>query len=946
MISHSRFRVGFSCLSTWLILLIGSPGPVAGATDLARPQLVVDFTPGAVDSKVSLEPKFFSSIEGLVYFSGTDAHGAEPWVSDGTVAGTRRLADLCPGPCSSNPISFTQLGGQILFVGGSGDLYRLVGGEIELVARFGASDRYFAKLGSILYVATRTGGLDRFYRTDGTRQGTRPSGDFCPSSPSCIPPDEVGRLGDSIYFVSQGWLYRLLSEGKPLAVRPMAHSARHFFPLDANRILFQGCEEGFDCHAWVSDGTFDGSIRLEDSSGTLTQRAAGFKVWRGRAYFRNGDDQMVSTDGTIEGTRLESFFIGRNPTLLAATASHLFYFSTDTETNPGTRRVYAVNSVGIQNELLLLSPIWDPFRIGALGDKIFLRYEIDNLQKIVSTDGDPTHTTILSTSPPDSPSSDGVASGSSFYFGRESLWRTDGTLSGTEELELHAVIPFSSSTRPFRLGHSLIVDSAAGIWRYDPQTLQGVNLDTRPLQIVLRNDDFLYASSTESGTPLFAVHEDGVTETAISNFHGAALAADGHLFLTSEPGQRMLESDGTSADIRELFDLEPGYVACTGSHFCRPSVPTHLTPSAANVFFVAKKPGLEVYQLWVWDRQRPTLLLEPFPVADVITALPDGRVAFVGGYDSAWTPEFWLSDGTPAGTYPFFNAGPVGQGVLSALPFGQRLAIVFYTGGYWLWASDLTSTGTFPLAPEPYYQLEELVAAGGHLFFSGSGTLHEEAELGFSDGTPQGTHWLDIRPGIDGAKPHHLFALEDRRVVFAAAGDSAGEELWISDGTLAGTYRLTDLAPGAESSSPSDFAQVGNRLFFQASDGLVGRELWALDLPPLSPCTEDQVCLMGGRFEVEVEAKTQDGVFRGHRVTGSADSGVFTFFSADNWEMLVKVLDGCANNGHRWVFAAAATDVGYTLSVYDRETGVAKVYTNPPGQPAVAVTDTAAFSCN
>ncbi len=39
------------------------------------------------------------------------------------------------------------------------------------------------------------------------------------------------------------------------------------------------------------------------------------------------------------------------------------------------------------------------------------------------------------------------------------------------------------------------------------------------------------------------------------------------------------------------------------------------------------------------------------------------------------------------------------------------------------------------------------------------------------------------------------------------------------------------------------------------------------------------------------------------------ESGLFWFFDDDNWEMLVKVLDGCGTNGHFWVFLAAATDV-------------------------------------
>ena len=37
--------------------------------------------------------------------------------------------------------------------------------------------------------------------------------------------------------------------------------------------------------------------------------------------------------------------------------------------------------------------------------------------------------------------------------------------------------------------------------------------------------------------------------------------------------------------------------------------------------------------------------------------------------------------------------------------------------------------------------------------------------------------------------------------------------------------------------------------------------------------------------------------------------------------MLVKVIDGCGFNGRYWVYAAATTDVAYTVTIIDSETG-------------------------
>ncbi len=114
------------------------------------------------------------------------------------------------------------------------------------------------------------------------------------------------------------------------------------------------------------------------------------------------------------------------------------------------------------------------------------------------------------------------------------------------------------------------------------------------------------------------------------------------------------------------------------------------------------------------------------------------------------------------------------------------------------------------------------------------------------------------------------------------------------------------------------------------------------------PCiaTPTTLCLNEGRFQVEVTWGDFGGNVGAATDAGlvSADSGMFFFFSADNWEMLVKVLDGCGTNQRFWVFAAATTDVEYTLEVTDTATGLVKTYVNPLGTAAPAITDTDAFA--
>jgi hypothetical protein len=108
------------------------------------------------------------------------------------------------------------------------------------------------------------------------------------------------------------------------------------------------------------------------------------------------------------------------------------------------------------------------------------------------------------------------------------------------------------------------------------------------------------------------------------------------------------------------------------------------------------------------------------------------------------------------------------------------------------------------------------------------------------------------------------------------------------------------------------------------------------------------LCLQRGRFLVELEFETTDGeIGVGKPVpTRSVESGLFWFFTADNWELLVKVLAACPVNGFYWVFAAPTTDIGFTLRVLDTKTLQQRTYRNPVGTLPTVINDTDAFACS
>jgi hypothetical protein len=104
------------------------------------------------------------------------------------------------------------------------------------------------------------------------------------------------------------------------------------------------------------------------------------------------------------------------------------------------------------------------------------------------------------------------------------------------------------------------------------------------------------------------------------------------------------------------------------------------------------------------------------------------------------------------------------------------------------------------------------------------------------------------------------------------------------------------------------------------------------------------LCLNGGRFRVSAEwsvpAQGQSG--QAAAVPLTADTGYFWFFSSNNIELVVKVVDGRSFNGKFWVFYGALSNVEYRITVTDSVTGDVKVYSNPSGRLA-SVADTAAF---
>ena len=114
------------------------------------------------------------------------------------------------------------------------------------------------------------------------------------------------------------------------------------------------------------------------------------------------------------------------------------------------------------------------------------------------------------------------------------------------------------------------------------------------------------------------------------------------------------------------------------------------------------------------------------------------------------------------------------------------------------------------------------------------------------------------------------------------------------------------------------------------------------------PCvpSPERLCLQGGRFAVTASFQTPQGHSgAGHPIGLTGDSGYFWFFSANNAELFVKVLDACAPPFDRfWFFGAGLTNVEVQITVTDTEAGNSRHYLNPQGRAFAPIQDTQAFA--
>lgn len=226
------------------------------------------------------------SAGGVMYYAGGNA-GNELWRSDGTVAGTRKVA--LGGSSSSAPSNFTSAGRFVYFLYANA-LWRTDGteaGTISLI--FVDWSFWMTALGDHLYfpyAAYPSSRGEELYRTDGTVAGTELVADIAPGSWSSYPYSGVA-LNGLLWFSASDTLHGSelwVTEGTAASTRRVSdifpgpdHGAPEHFAAAGSRLFFAAFSPGLGKELWALDlGGSSFSISdartIEGTSGTRSLR--------------------------------------------------------------------------------------------------------------------------------------------------------------------------------------------------------------------------------------------------------------------------------------------------------------------------------------------------------------------------------------------------------------------------------------------------------------------------------------------------------------------------------------------------------------------------------------------------------------------------------------------------------------------------------------------------
>jgi ELWxxDGT repeat protein len=675
------------------------------ATDTISNVVTPSGTPGFGPPQVN--NAVLVNMGGFVMFLGAGViQGFDLWRSDGTTAGTYKVAAVTPHPTFDEnqfPVFF-KVGGHVVYIADDGthgqQLWSSDGtpsNTVALISNVTATTAdstpiAFAHLviGNTAYLSVSDGAgtLTRsLFRTDGSVGGTKRLSGLPSISVTEAGVTQVAGDANVVYFgienldaISSIYQYLPANDSASLVKSNLTPvSLQEFFELNG-RVFFSTNDPQLGVEPWISDGTAAGTHLLKDINPQTADADSSpdeFVNFAGRLAFVADDGiagrELWISDGTSGGTKLLADI---NPGAASSNPNHLF-------TANGVLYFFATDASGASKFMRLASPEASVQQLAVLSP-------LPSVQSFCLRDG-------------------GVAIGSQVFFAANDgtagleLWTSDGTAQGTH----------------------LTADIAPGVGDSIPCELTVMGNRVYFSADGLQGVELWSSDGTSSGTFQVADIAPGVDSAGPNGL----FVFNGNLFFSADDtvhGQELWMSNGTTMGTVLVADIAPGATPSYG--FPLGVINGRLLlETLVNI-----DPMTYGMQLWSTDGTSggtAQIGTSSFPTA--LTPFVKGGFAFFEGQDAAGL-EPWVTDGTAAGTHLLKDINPAGNS--SPSWFEGYLGVTLFevtdpSLGEMLWQTDGTTAGTTviggiphqpPPAPLPTTAARHRLAIGPKFFFAAS----------------------------------------------------------------------------------------------------------------------------------------------------------------------------------------------------------------------------------